>query len=87
VCRTVHHAVLRNELNAEPDTQGDEDEREHQACLACPLSLAYFVVHLPFTPAFGVDIVYRRGVRNTHVLTVTENTDPYCSIVHTAECL
>jgi hypothetical protein len=51
------------------------------------LSLALFVVHLPLTPAFGVDIVYRRGVRRTHVSTVTENTEPYCSIVHTARSL
>ena len=76
-------AVLRHELNAEPDTQSDEEQRERHACTPCSLSLAIFVLHLPFEPACGVDIFYRRREWNTHVSTVTETPKGYCSIVHT----
>jgi len=52
--------VLGHEHKAEPDTQGDEDDREYDTCTACPLSLSELVLELPFAPARGVRLLNGR---------------------------
>ena len=42
------------ELYAEPQSDGDENRREREACVAGPFSLVMFVLQLPLTPALGV---------------------------------
>ena len=59
-----HHCLsrkaLRHQLQAEPETQSDEDQREYQVGTACAASIGDFVLHLPFAPACGVGILDRR---------------------------
>jgi hypothetical protein len=52
--------LLRNELKAEPESQRNEDQREHNARTACPSALSGFILQLPLAPARSLVLLYRR---------------------------
>ena len=62
---STHLAI--HDLHAEPQREGDEDRREHQARGAGPFPLGMFVLQLPLTPPFGVGISGICGKWSAHL--------------------
>ena len=81
-CHLGFRHALGHELNAEPETQSDEDQRKRQTGTARPESLPGFVLHLPFPPPRGV--VCGRDQRTIHGTTIPKKRARHCSIVNSA---